>query len=322
MSVKIGLCQKSGFPASLRAVAPNPFQLTGDQFDNWCTSYGEWWTYLHYVLDIQLNRVFGALDASGLRDNTIVIFTCDHGDYSGAHGGMVQKWHTAYEEAIHVPFVVSSPLINPSTELREFERPTSSIDLLPTLLGLAGFDAAEQEQIRQRIAGQGNVPPLVGTDISDYIHDPSLPDPIVNAVSGEPRPGVLFMTLDEISEMTTVNPQNQGFENYATFLGLVEETRQQLPRLVAGPIRQPNLVRTLLDGTWKYSRYYDPNGVEAEQYEMYHIPSDPIEAVNLVDFRTGQIRDGVVVPGVSAEQLGTQRARLAAELAQQEALLL
>ena len=323
MSIKIGLCQKSIIGnENVRNAAPNPFQLTGDQYEPWTRAYGEWTTYQHYLLDIQLDRVFKALDANGLRDNTIIIFTTDHGDHSGAHGGMIQKWHTAYEEAIHVPFIVSSPLVNPDQELREFKMPTSHADLLPTLLGLAGIKGANLETVRQSITGQGQVPPLVGTDISDYIYNPSMSTPITNAATGEPRPGVLFMTLDEITQMTTIDPNNKGFSAYQTFLGLVDQTKDVLPRLSEGSVRQPNLVRTLLDGTWKYSRYYDPNGNEPDQYELYHIVSDPIEAVNLVDFRTGQIKAGVSVPGVSAEELAAERVRLAAELAQQEALLL
>jgi arylsulfatase A-like enzyme len=321
MSVKIGLCQKSILPAPLRPVAPNPFQLTGDKFDDWCTAYGEWWTYQHYLLDIQLNRVFQALDQNGLKDNTIVIFTCDHGDYGGAHGGMVQKWHTAYEEAIHVPFVVSSPLINPTDEIREFDMPTSHVDLLPTLLGLAGFSNQEQEALRQKIAGHSPVLPAVGANVSEYIYNPSLTTPIPDP-NGEPRPGILFMTTDEISQMTSLNPNNAKFAAFQTFLTQVNLAKIQLPRLTEGPIRQPNLVRSLVEGTWKYSRYYDPNGVEADQYEMYNLNTDPIEAVNLLDFKTGQVRAGVTVPGVSPAELEAQRALMAAQLAEQEALLL
>jgi arylsulfatase A-like enzyme len=321
MSIKIGLCQKSSIPEQLRSEAPNPFQLQGEAFEAWTTAYGEWHTYLHYLLDIQINRVLQTLEEAGLRENTIVIFTCDHGDYAGAHGGAIQKWHTAYEEAIHVPFIVSSPLVNTSDTLLEFHMPTSHIDLLPTLLGLAGISPEEQEQLRERISGQGEVPALVGTDISRYVYDPALDTPIQGA-DGQERPGVLFMTIDEISEMTSLDPSNAGYPAFQNFLGLVDEARATLPRLAEGTIRQPNLVRTLTDGTWKYSRYYDPHGVEADQYELYHLPSDPIEAVNLVDFRSGQIRSDVSLPAGSPARLEAQRARMAAQLAAQEALLL
>ena len=40
-----------------------------------------------------------------------MIFTADHGELLSAHGGMHEKWHNAYDETLHVPFVVTSPLI-------------------------------------------------------------------------------------------------------------------------------------------------------------------------------------------------------------------
>ena len=314
MSYKIGLCQKSILPAPLRPLAPNPFQLEGADFEAWTTKYGEWGCYLHMLFDHELNRVFQALDANGQAENTIVIFTSDHGDYGGAHGGCVQKWHTAYEEATRVPVVVSSPLINPTNSMREIEMPTSHIDLLPTLLGLAGFGPAEQAVLRSRTTGQGAVPPLVGTDLSPFLTNPGAP-PL-------PRPGVLFITEDEITQMTSINPANQGFDAYNEYLQLVDRTILTTPGLAPGPVVQPNLVRSLFDGVWKYSRYYDPNGVAADQFELYHLPSDPIEATNLVDFRTGQIRAGVSVPGLTAPQLQAKKTLLAQQLAQQEAALL
>ncbi len=322
MSFKIGLCQRSILPAPLRPLAPNPFQLQGADYQAWATAYGEWWYYLHYLFDTQLTRVLQTLDATGLRDNTIVIFTCDHGDYAGAHGGQVQKWHSAYEEATHVPLVVSSPLVNPGGTLQEVNLPTSHIDLLPTLLGLAGFNPAQQAELKSRITGQGVVPDLVGTDISGYLTDPTNTTPIPGH-DGNPRPGVLFITEDEISQMTSVDPNNSGFPAFETFLRLVEEARLgPVPALAPGPIRQPNLVRTLASGDWKYSRYYDPNQVAPDQHEFYHLPSDPTEAINLVEFRTNQIRPGVAVPGVSQAELTAQLNLMVQQLAQQEALLL
>ena len=62
--------------------------------------------------------------------------------------------------------------------------------------------------------------------------------------------------------------------------------------------------------------------MEADQFELYHMPSDPIEATNLLNFQTGQVRNDVTVPGFSAQQLEAERSRLATQLAEQEALLL
>lgn len=316
MSYKIGLCQKSILPAPLRPLAPNPFQLEGADYENWARAYGEWGCYLHHLFDFEINRVLQTLDATGLAENTIVIFTADHGDYGGAHGGCVQKWHTAYEEAIHVPVVVSSPLINPSGALQELTVPTSHIDLLPTLLGLAGFGPDQQADLKARITGQGTVPDLVGTDLSGAIKSPG-------DTPNLGRPGVLFTTLDEISQPTSNDPNNSGFQSYLDFLALVEDVKlNQVPALASGPIRQPNLVRTFTDGAWKYSRYYDPNGVEPDQFELYYLTTDPTEANNLVDYKTGNLRAGANNTGLSDAQLQIQKDQLALELTRQEALLL
>ena len=61
--------------------------------------------------DEQIVRVLEVLRATRQFENTIVVFSADRGDMLGAHGGMRQKWHNAYEEATHIPLVVASPLI-------------------------------------------------------------------------------------------------------------------------------------------------------------------------------------------------------------------
>jgi hypothetical protein len=55
-----------------------------------------------------------ALRATRFFDDTVVVMTADHGDMLHAHGGMIQKWHVAYEEVVHVPFVVRFARICPS----------------------------------------------------------------------------------------------------------------------------------------------------------------------------------------------------------------
>ena len=92
------------------------------------------------MVDEQITRVLDALRACDIYENTIVVFSSDHGDMLGAHGGMHEKWHNAYEERLHVPFIVSSPLLPGARASSTI--PTSHADLIPTLLGLAGIDPA------------------------------------------------------------------------------------------------------------------------------------------------------------------------------------
>ena len=107
----------------------------------WIETHLKFYYQLQATVDEQITKVLDALEASSAYENTIVVFTSDHGDLQGAHNGMHEKWHVAYEEALHVPFVVSSPLLPGGA--RELDVPTSHADLIPTLLGLAGIDQDE-----------------------------------------------------------------------------------------------------------------------------------------------------------------------------------
>ncbi len=62
-----------------------------------------------------------------MADDTIVVFTSDHGDLVGAHGGLVQKWFNAFDEATRVPFLVSGPGVASAwTEVSPCRRATST----------------------------------------------------------------------------------------------------------------------------------------------------------------------------------------------------
>ena len=54
---------------------------------------------------------------------------------------------------------------------------------------------------------------------------------------------------------------------------------------------QPNRVRAVGDGRWKYAMYFDPAGNAKSEYELYDLDRDPNEMTNLVDYRTGEALD-------------------------------
>ena len=190
------------------------------------------------TVDEQIGRVLDALRATDAYENTIVIFTSDHGDMLGAHGGMHQKWHNAYEETVHVPFVVSSPLFQGGR--REGDIPTSHADLLPTLLGLAGID--HDEALKRVAADHTDAHPLVGRDLSGL--DPRHRE-------RPPADPVLFMTDDEISEGSA--KPGSPFQRWARKVGTYAN------------VVQPNHIETVIakvdvDGEQhlvKFSRYHD-----------------------------------------------------------------
>jgi arylsulfatase A-like enzyme len=88
-------------------------------------------------LDAAVGRLLAELDALGLRDNTIVVFTSDHGDMGGCRGRFEKS--VPYEEATRIPLLVRLP---GGAQARRVDPLFSSIDFLPTLLGLCGLPPA------------------------------------------------------------------------------------------------------------------------------------------------------------------------------------
>ena len=83
-------------------------------------------------VDDQFGRLLDALEESGQADETLVVFTSDHGDYLGAHG-LFLKGVAAFEEAYRVPLVLKGPGVEPDTVV---EQPVSLLDLGRTLVRL------------------------------------------------------------------------------------------------------------------------------------------------------------------------------------------
>lgn len=77
-----------------------------------------------------------------VRPRTVITRFSDHGELGMSHGGLRQKMFNAYEESIRVPLVISNPGLFP--EPRESDALVSLVDLVPTLLGLAGDPASPE----------------------------------------------------------------------------------------------------------------------------------------------------------------------------------
>ena len=98
------------------------------------------YTYYRQVemLDATVGRIMDALESSPHADNTIVIFTSDHGD-GAAHHQHIEKWYP-YDEALKVPLVISSP---PRIEsgYRDQQHLVSGLDIISTMCDYAGIAA-------------------------------------------------------------------------------------------------------------------------------------------------------------------------------------
>ena len=94
-------------------------------------------------MDAQVGRVLDALQELGLAENTIVVFTSDHGYLLGEHHKF-QKQHL-FEESTRVPFIVSVPWMN-KQHGKATNQITELLDLYPTLADLSGLKAPKSLQ--------------------------------------------------------------------------------------------------------------------------------------------------------------------------------
>jgi arylsulfatase A-like enzyme len=83
-------------------------------------------------IDDSIGRILGTIDRLGIADDTVIVFTSDHGDVFGDHG-LILKHFTHYEGAIQVPLIISGGAVGRGSH----EDLVSSADIAPTLLDLA-----------------------------------------------------------------------------------------------------------------------------------------------------------------------------------------
>lgn len=105
-------------------------------------------------VDAKIGRILDALDASPHRDDTLVIFTSDHGDHAGAHGLNQKSW--LYEESVKVPLLIAGPGVAAGTTCDALV--STGLDLLPTLLDYAGAadPSLEGRSLRPWLEGRGD----------------------------------------------------------------------------------------------------------------------------------------------------------------------
>lgn len=124
----------NGMTKNLRDENLAPYPRTRDVIgDQLCEYYG-----LVTHLDEQVGRILDALERSGQADNTVVVYTADHGLAMGSHGLLGKQ--SLYEHSMRSPLIVAGPGIPRGKSTDAF---TYLFDLVPTLCKLAGAEAPE-----------------------------------------------------------------------------------------------------------------------------------------------------------------------------------
>ncbi len=116
-------------------------------------------------IDDQLGELFAFMDERGLTDNTMIVFTSDHGDYLGDHWmGDKDFFH---DESVKVPLIIADPHSDcDATRGTVNDKPIEAIDLLPTFIEYAGGKIPDHI-----LEGRSLMPLLQGQDVSwrDYV---------------------------------------------------------------------------------------------------------------------------------------------------------
>jgi arylsulfatase A-like enzyme len=220
------------------------------------------------TMDLQIANILRELDALGLADRTIIVFTADHGEMSGAHG-LHGKGPFAYEENIHIPLMVRHPDVAGGQTCRAL---SSHIDLVPTLLAMAGASDSQKGEFAGRDLPGKNLMPVLGNPASADIH--------------ATREGILFT----YSALLTNDAGLIGVAGEAIAAG-----KSPIESMKASgfkpDLKKRGSMRTVFDGRYKFSRYFSPvdrskpDGLDdlyqANDVELFDLRTDTLETKNL-----------------------------------------
>ncbi len=225
--------------------------------------------YFNCLRDVsrQVDQVISQLAATGELDNTIIIYTADHGEMAGAHG-LRQKGPFPYKENSNVPLIIKHPDIKQASTHKQLG---SSVDIVPTILEMVGMDKKDIHD---------QYPQLVGV---------SLADTLSGGKSERDDIGHLFaygvvLYIDPDTTKTMIESEGE-----ITPVNLLAENIRRGKLLP--DTSQRALHRGIFDGRYKFTRYFAadshhiPDSLDMlkqhNDLELYDTLNDPDEMINL-----------------------------------------
>jgi arylsulfatase A-like enzyme len=237
--------------------------IPADRRDMW-TIFNNY--YLNDIQDVDrsLAEIVQAFNEMDLWRDTVIVFTADHGEMGGAHGGIKGKGPFPYEQNAHVPLLIAHPASKAGATTTAL---TSHLDLLPTFVGLTGLpDARRPAAVRA----------LPGHDVSGVLADPARAN--LTAV----RPGVLF---------NYVGPATVDGDYLRECMD-AQFTHKARPPLSQAKLDTRGFVSFAFDGRYKFARYYSPKTFNTPRtledifknndVQLFDLANDPEEMRNLV----------------------------------------
>jgi len=112
--------------------------------------------------DNSLMKILKSLQSTGLIDNTIIVFTSDHGEMQGTHT-LKGKGGFVYDNNIHVPLVIVHPDVEGGKRISSV---TSHLDLAPTFIDMTNASALKKQEAMKGLKGNSLMPLLTGRESS------------------------------------------------------------------------------------------------------------------------------------------------------------
>jgi len=264
------------------------------------TDHGLWQDYQDYYfnclqdMDKQLQGLLNTLDETNAWQNTLVVFTSDHGELLGAHH-LRDKGPVMYQDCNNVPLIVVHPK-GANNEVSEAI--TSHIDIAPTLLEFAGVN----DEIRKQ-----NFPELLGHSFAGQVFDTQ---------KTFTREACLYQWS------SLVYMDSEFSKGFAPVLAN-KDASSIWDFMSEGPLL-PTMknrchFRGCFDGRYKFARYFSPTQ-HRQQYsyqqlqdecdlELYDTHNDPLEQHNLAssghDFKALIMAQNQILETLIATEVGT-----------------
>lgn len=244
----------SGALGSIPANRPDMWQVFND-------------FYLNSIRDTDssLEQLWDGMDQLDLWKDTVVIFTADHGEMAGDHGGLRGKGPMAYEGNAHVPLIIAHPSYRGGKSSAVL---TSHLDLMPTLPGLAGVPEAQRREA---------VKDLPGHDFSGVLATAE------TAAPQTVRPGVLF----NYTGLFTIDSSYLA----KSMSGSLEDKPSPPLTELQSKLDKRGFLSFVFDGQYKFARYYAPNNFNTpvtleeilrdNDVQLFDLKNDPNETRNL-----------------------------------------
>ncbi len=256
-------------------MAADVTKVTPDQVRNARRAY---FAAVSYV-DSWVEAIVATLSRHGMVDDTVIVFTADHGDMLGERG----LWYkmSFFEHSARVPLILYAPGRLPAAGV---DVHVSLLDLAPTLLDLAGVDVPEAmtgDSLLALIGGDDGDRTVVG----EYMGEGAVAPVFMvrrgtrKYVWSRPDPPLLFDLADDPYELTNLADDDPHRDEAAAFEAEILERWD--PEAVDADVRASQRDRHLVDRALRQGRYqpwdHEPAPDAANRYMRNHLDLNDLE---------------------------------------------